>query len=74
MTKQISFDANEQQMYIHILRGHKRLESDLQMGFQRPYAVESMAERVGFKSRDLAYVTCLQQDTAKIRVNTACFN
>jgi hypothetical protein len=33
MTKQIPFDAMEQQMYIHILCEHKHLESDLQMHF-----------------------------------------
>src|SRR5580693_2512659 len=41
-------------------------------GFQRPYAVESMAERVGFKLDDFAYVTCLQQDTSETLVNTGC--
>jgi len=35
---------------------------------------KNLAERVGFKRRDLAYVTCLQQDTAEARANTACLN
>jgi hypothetical protein len=32
-----------------------------------------LAERVGFKSRDFAYVTCLQRDTSDTPVNTGVF-
>jgi hypothetical protein len=31
-----------------------------------------LAERVGFKRGDFAYVTCLQQDTSETLANTAC--
>jgi hypothetical protein len=48
MTKQISFDAKEQQMYVHILRGYKRLESDLRMHFLRFHAhVKTFAASAG---------------------------